>query len=180
MSWLPFSPAVAAYLERHAIDLDVAHRVGVRYDRDTVVYPYTAPDGHTYEPRRDLNDPKPRTKQPPGEPLSLWWPVGRTESGSCVLLCELPGPQQDVFEPERAIGLKNWGIFVLERIGAERTRLLARGRAPSGLLAGAYALLIEIPHFIMERRMLLGIKERAELSTQLPTGQATESRGSKA
>jgi hypothetical protein len=26
----------------------------------------------------------------------------------------------------------------------------------------AYLLLIEIPHFIMERKMLLGIKERAE------------------
>lgn len=88
MSWLPYSPAVAAYLERHAIDLDIAYRLGVRYDRDTVVYPYTAPDGHTYQRRRDLNDPKRRTKQPPGEPLTLWWPAGRPEGGSSVLLCE--------------------------------------------------------------------------------------------
>ena len=29
-------------------------------------------------------------------------------------------------------------------------------------LARAYGLLIEIPHFVMERRMLLGIKERTE------------------
>jgi hypothetical protein len=38
----------------------------------------------------------------------------------------------------------------------------ARGHARRGRLAGAYGLLIEIPHFVMERRMLLGIKERAE------------------
>jgi hypothetical protein len=28
----------------------------------------------------------------------------------------------------------------------------------------AYGVLMEIPHFLMERRMLLGIKERAEAS----------------
>jgi hypothetical protein len=30
--------------------------------------------------------------------------------------------------------------------------------------AVAYGLLLEIPHFLMERRMLLGIKQRAEAS----------------
>jgi hypothetical protein len=43
-----------------------------------------------------------------------------------------------------------------------RTRLLARGRTPRGLAAIAYAALLEIPHFVMERRMLLGIRDRAE------------------
>jgi hypothetical protein len=33
---------------------------------------------------------------------------------------------------------------------------------PGTLLAGSYLLLLEFPHFVMERRMLLGIKERAE------------------
>lgn len=50
---------------------------------------------------------------------------------------------------------------MLERQGA-RTRLIARGHAPAGLLACLYAVGLEIPHFIMERRMLLGIKQRAE------------------
>jgi hypothetical protein len=46
-----------------------------------------------------------------------------------------------------------------------RTRLIARGRGRRGLASLAYALLLEIPHFIMERKMLLGIKERAERAT---------------
>jgi hypothetical protein len=40
--------------------------------------------------------------------------------------------------------------------------LIARGGVPSGLGAVAYGVLMEIPHFLMERRMLLGIKARAE------------------
>jgi hypothetical protein len=55
--------------------------------------------------------------------------------------------------------------FVLEPHGPDGTRLLVRWRSdfnptPLGLLANKYAL--EPVHFIMERRMLLGIKERAE------------------
>jgi hypothetical protein len=30
--------------------------------------------------------------------------------------------------------------------------------------AATYAMLMEIPHFLMERQMLLGIKDRAEAS----------------
>ena len=33
---------------------------------------------------------------------------------------------------------------------------------PARVLAAGYAMLMEIPHFLMERRMLLGIKARAE------------------
>jgi hypothetical protein len=35
---------------------------------------------------------------------------------------------------------------------------------PPGVGAVAYGLLMEIPHFVMERRMLLGLKQRAEAS----------------
>jgi hypothetical protein len=31
-----------------------------------------------------------------------------------------------------------------------------------GLQAALYTLFLEIPHFVMQRKMLLGIKERAE------------------
>ena len=88
MSVLRFSPAVAAYIERHAIDLDLAYRLGVRYSGDTIAYPYTTRDGRTFWRRRALNNPERRTKQPTGEPLILWWPAGRAEAGSSVLLCE--------------------------------------------------------------------------------------------
>jgi hypothetical protein len=69
-----------------------------------------------------------------------------------------------VFEPGRALGLERWGTFALEPAGAGRTRRIARGGVPRGAGAVAYAMLMEIPHFLMERRMLLGIKERAEAS----------------
>lgn len=67
-----------------------------------------------------------------------------------------------VFEPGRALGLEGWGTFVLVPLGRDRTRLIARGGVPSGVAAAAYGILMEIPHFLMERRMLLGIKQRAE------------------
>jgi hypothetical protein len=69
-----------------------------------------------------------------------------------------------VFESGRALGLDGWGTFALEPVGAGRTRLIARGGVPRGIGAVGYGLLMEVPHFLMERRMLLGIKERVERS----------------
>jgi hypothetical protein len=71
------------------------------------------------------------------------------------------------FEPGRALALKGWGAFELERLSDGRTRLVARGEQPTGPAKAFYALFVEIPHFVMERRMLLGIKRRAE-SAQSP------------
>ena len=48
------------------------------------------------------------------------------------------------------------------RTAPATARLIARGRTPRGIGALANTLLMEIPHFVMERKMLLGIKERAE------------------
>jgi hypothetical protein len=66
------------------------------------------------------------------------------------------------FEPGRALVLDGWGPFVVEPIDDHRTRLISRSRVPKGWAALSYALLLEIPHFVMQRKMLLGIKERAE------------------
>ena len=74
------------------------------------------------------------------------------------------GLRVSVFEPGRALGLNGWGTFALEPAGAGRTRLIARGGVSRGVSAAVYATLMEISHFLMERRMLLGIKERAEAS----------------
>jgi hypothetical protein len=49
-------------------------------------------------------------------------------------------------------------------VGSDRTRLIARGGMPRGVGAVAYGLLMEIPHFLMEHRMLLGVKQRAAAS----------------
>ena len=84
------------------------------------------------------------------------------EVGDTVHLHPAGGLRVTVFEPGRALGLEGWGTFAVEPAGAGRTRLIARGGVPRGVGAAAYGLLMEIPHFLMERRMLLGIKERAE------------------
>lgn len=82
--------------------------------------------------------------------------------GETVHLHPAGGLRVSVFEPGRAVGLAGWGTFVLVPVGASRTRLIARGGVPRGVAAASYAALMEIPHFLMERRMLLGIKKRAE------------------
>lgn len=66
------------------------------------------------------------------------------------------------FEPGRALVMDPWGAFVVEPLDARRSRLISRSRVRRGWPALAYMLLLEIPHFVMQRKMLLGIKERAE------------------
>ena len=69
-------------------------------------------------------------------------------------------------QPNRALVLHYWGAFVLLPDRPNRTRLIVRSTMSDPEIpvwAGALAFtLFELPHFIMERRMLLGIKERAE------------------
>src|SRR5215211_7673337 len=58
----------------------------------------------------------------------------------------------------------NW-VFVLEEVDPDTTRLIVRSRVdgrPRYLIKTFYTLLLEFPHFVMERGMLKGIKERAE------------------
>jgi hypothetical protein len=67
-------------------------------------------------------------------------------------------------EPGRAIALGGWGAFVLQPANGA-TRLIVRTRgagSPNVALAPFGLLVFEPAHFIMERRMLLGIKERVE------------------
>ena len=69
-------------------------------------------------------------------------------------------------QPGRALVLHHWGAFVLQEDGRGGTRLLVRStlsdrRIPVWAAAVSFTA-FELPHFIMQRRMLLGIKERAE------------------
>ncbi len=70
-------------------------------------------------------------------------------------------------EPERVLVLSGWGAFVLQPVeGGTRFMVRTRGDGnPNVLLAPLGLLVFEPAHFIMERRMLLGIKERAERSS---------------
>jgi len=59
---------------------------------------------------------------------------------------------------------------VVEPIDENSTHVIIRSRVPRRLDVLLYYLLtFEIPHFIMERRMLTGIKERAERAKDTQT-----------
>lgn len=74
-----------------------------------------------------------------------------------------------MFEPNRVLVLRNGGAFVLVPQPDGQTRLLIRSTSSHDRIpAWAAALnltLFELPHFIMQRRMLLGIKSLAEQTT---------------
>jgi len=86
--------------------------------------------------------------------------------GDTVLLHPATGLPVWLFERNRVLALKDWGAFVLQPAGERHTRLIARNRQQKGIAAAAYYVLLELPHFIMERKMLLGIKQRAERAAQ--------------
>jgi hypothetical protein len=70
--------------------------------------------------------------------------------------------------PGRAIVLENWGAFVVQPVDARTTRFFIRTRGdgtPSlaGVLLGPLnAFVFEPAHFIMQRGMMRGVRERAE------------------
>ncbi len=84
------------------------------------------------------------------------------EIGETVLLHPATGLPVTEFEPGRRLSLGGWGTFELEALTDGRTRLTATGERARGAARVFYVLLVELPHFVMERRMLLGIKRRAE------------------
>lgn len=65
-------------------------------------------------------------------------------------------------EPGRAFVMQDGWYFNVTPDGPSRCRVQARYRAPPGLGGRAFGLLFELPHFIMQRGMLLGLKRRAE------------------
>jgi hypothetical protein len=67
-------------------------------------------------------------------------------------------------EPGQSFVLKDWGAFVLKKINAKQTRLIVRthGQELSGLKRIIDDFMGTPLHYIMERRMLMGFKARAE------------------
>jgi hypothetical protein len=78
------------------------------------------------------------------------------------------GWRVNTLEPQRVIGLENWGTFVLRPIDSATTRLIVRtrGQTPPSVASFVFApvdvFVFEPMHFIMERAMLRGIRARAE------------------
>jgi hypothetical protein len=88
----------------------------------------------------------------PGDPLTLF-------PGVATRFTEV--------DPPHALVIEGWGAYLVEPHGHGGCRLLARShvdREPRALL---YYLGLELPHAVMERRMLLGIKQRAEEAAHL-------------
>lgn len=83
-------------------------------------------------------------------------------------------------EPGHALVLENWGAFVVIPVDEHSSRLHIRLRGPGtpslpGVVLGPATLLVFEPaHFIMERRMLLGIRDRAE-GRLMPVGNSPPS-----
>lgn len=75
------------------------------------------------------------------------------------------GPHGDPREAiEQGLPWPSWA-FVMREVGEESTRLIVRTRHDfkpdlAGLLVNKYGM--ELAHFVMERKMLLGIKQRAQ------------------
>lgn len=89
-----------------------------------------------------------------------------------------PGWKVERVEPNHVLILGGWGAFVVQRSN-DATRLIVRTRGagePNVALAPLGLLMFEPAHFIMERRMLLGIKERAERSSRDPASQVQPNR----
>jgi hypothetical protein len=83
-------------------------------------------------------------------------------AGETVLLHPAAGLKVMRFEPGHALVLEGGWSLVVEPDGPHRCRLIARSRRPGGVAGAIYGLLLELPHFVMERRMLLEVKRRSE------------------
>lgn len=74
------------------------------------------------------------------------------------------GPHIRLFEPNKAMVLEGWGSFILQPLEGGKTRFIVRDPTkpmslPAKLL---WQVFFEPGHFAMERRMMMGIKVRAE------------------
>lgn len=100
-----------------------------------------------------------------------------------VLAIEGPGPQGQralilgILDEPTAVGERpnaaTW-VFFLDPLPEERTRLLVRGRHTYPTTAAnevMWRLITDPLHFVMERQMLMGIKERAEAEISTSTYQ---------
>ena len=86
--------------------------------------------------------------------------------GAPGLFGSRPDEAVDRLVPNRVLVVHNRGAFVLSPLPNGRTRLLVRStissdRIPAWMAAVNFTT-FELPHFIMQRRMLLGIKAHAE------------------
>jgi hypothetical protein len=77
----------------------------------------------------------------------------------------------EVVEPERAMVLEHWGAFVLAPTPDGRTRFLIRSTMSHERIpvwaAAVNLTAFQLPHFIMQRKMMLTIKALAERAPEV-------------
>jgi len=88
-------------------------------------------------------------------------------TAQAVWLFPATGLKVAAFEPENAVVWEAWGTFAVEPIDEKSTRVILRSRVMRPRRGLYYRLFYhplvgEFPHFFIERRMLKGLKERAE------------------
>lgn len=83
-------------------------------------------------------------------------------AGETLMLLPGFGPRLEEVDPPRSLVIEGWGAYVVEPVDEATCRLVARSHTDRGPAAVGYVLAMELPHAIMERKMLLGIKRRAE------------------
>jgi hypothetical protein len=99
----------------------------------------------------------------PGENNGLL--VAAIEPGRALVLRLCDPKEGGCVDPSRPGYFDVSWAFILSAAGKQATRLISRFRIsgrPRLSVQLLYSFLIEIPHFVMERKMLLGIKRRAE------------------
>lgn len=84
------------------------------------------------------------------------------KAGDKLVLIHGTGPHIVAVDPPRSLVIEGWGAYVIEPIDDASCRLVARSHTDRGPAAIAHLIAMELPHAIMERRTLLGIKQRAE------------------
>ncbi len=87
--------------------------------------------------------------------------------GETLRLFPATGLKLAAFEPGRAIMLEGWGTFAVEPIDEDSTRVILRSRGMRSTRGLYYRLfyhplVAEFPQFLIERRMLKGLREWAE------------------
>lgn len=116
----------------------------------------------------------------PAEPMTVGDTIRLTQEsypGARTGLSLLPVAQ---VIPGRSFVLPGWGVFVVESLAVDRSRVIVRERPPAA--AGIFQTLVrnlvwEPAHFVMERQMLRGLRDRAEGAPPPTVGHITASAG---
>lgn len=79
-------------------------------------------------------------------------------------------------DPGKSFVLKNWGCFLLNEVDSTRTRLIVRthGQSLKGWTDYLDYFFMMPLHYLMERRMLIGIKLRSEVGPGEPFSSTTD------